>query len=127
MDPPTLHAVLEAPVPHVHEEPLQPQGEQAPDVGRQVAWRDRAGKAKCCTKRQNGKQKRKKKHFCDLSLKLVLSRVVDLSIRLSKAKFDEEADFEVRSAVAPQKPRQIHENRNFRSKILVEVFFGVEK
>ena len=31
------------------------------------------------------------------------------------AKFDEEADFEVRSAVAHQKQHQINEKRNFRS------------
>ena len=33
----------------------------------------------------------------------------DLRISLSRAKFDVEADFDVRSAVARQKPRQISE------------------
>ncbi len=33
----------------------------------------------------------------------------DLRISLSRAKFDAEADFDVRSAVAPQKPDQIDE------------------
>ena len=52
----------------------------------------------------------------------------DLRISLSRAKFDEEADFEVRSAVAPQKPHQISEKRKFGSKKFSEHnFFGVEK
>ena len=33
----------------------------------------------------------------------------DLSISLFRAKFDEETDFDIRSAVAPQNPRQIDE------------------
>ena len=45
---------------------------------------------------------------------------IDLSRSLSRAKFDEEADFEVRSAVARQKPRQISKKRNFRSEIFAE-------
>ena len=39
----------------------------------------------------------------------------DLRISLSGAKFDEEADFDVRSAVGPPKPHQIDENLTFRS------------
>ena len=46
----------------------------------------------------------------------------DLWISPSRAKFGEESDFEVRSAVAPQKPRQISEKRMFQSGI-----FGFEK
>ena len=44
----------------------------------------------------------------------------DIRKNVSKAKFDEEADFEVRSVVAPQKPYQISEKRNFRSKNFAE-------
>ena len=51
----------------------------------------------------------------------------DLWISVSRAKFDEEADFEVRPAVAPQKPRQISEKRKFRSKIFAENFFSASK
>ena len=47
----------------------------------------------------------------------------DLSISVSRAKFDEESDFEVRSAVAPQKPRQISETRYFRSEMFAEHVF----
>ena len=36
-----------------------------------------------------------------------------LQIHLSGAKFDAEADFEVRSAVAAQNPRRISEKQNF--------------
>ena len=39
----------------------------------------------------------------------------DLRISLSGAKFDEEADFDVRSAVGPPKPHQIDENLIFWS------------
>ena len=46
---------------------------------------------------------------------------------LSGAKFDEEADFEVRSAVAPQKPRQIDETRTFRPNEIDETKIGVEQ
>ena len=38
----------------------------------------------------------------------------DLRISLSGAKFDAEADFDVRSAVAPTKPHQIEEKMAFR-------------
>ena len=41
----------------------------------------------------------------------------------SRAKFDEEADFDVRSAVDLRKPHQIDENRKFRSKIFANFFF----
>ena len=41
----------------------------------------------------------------------------DLRISVSEAKFDEEADFELRSVVAHPKPRQISEKQNFRSEI----------
>ena len=53
---------------------------------------------------------------------------IDLSRSLSRAKFDEEADFEVRSAVARQNSHQIDEKPNFRSnKIAGKKCFGVEK
>ena len=52
----------------------------------------------------------------------------DLSTSRSRPRFDQQADFEVRSAVAAPKPCQIGKNRNFRSKIFAEqIFFGVEK
>ena len=52
----------------------------------------------------------------------------DLRISLSGAKFDEEADFDVRSAVGPPKPHQIDKNLIFRSENFAEIFFfGVEK
>ena len=44
----------------------------------------------------------------------------DLCISPSKAKFDEEADFDVRSAVDFRKPRQIDEKRKFQSKNFAE-------
>ena len=47
----------------------------------------------------------------------------DLRISLSGAKFDEEADFDVRSAVGPPKPHQIDENLTFRSDNLAENCF----
>ena len=51
----------------------------------------------------------------------------DLRISLSRAKFDEEADFEVRSAMARPKPCQIDKKRNFRSEIFVKKKISVEK
>ena len=51
----------------------------------------------------------------------------DLRISLSEAKFDAEADFDVRSAVAPQKPNQINEKLFFRSKKFAEKIFSVPK
>ena len=44
----------------------------------------------------------------------------DLRTSLSGPKFDEEADFDVRSAVDPRKPRQISEKRIFRSDLFAE-------
>ena len=51
----------------------------------------------------------------------------DLRIGLSEAKFDAEADFEVRSAIAPQKRDQIGEKLIFRSICFAEKIFGAEK
>ena len=52
----------------------------------------------------------------------------DLRISLSGAKFDPEADFDVRFAVARQNPRKIGKKQNFSSEIFAEkIFFGVEK
>ena len=47
----------------------------------------------------------------------------DLSLSLSKAKFDEQADFKVHSAVALQKPRQIDKKLDFRSENFAEKNF----
>ena len=52
----------------------------------------------------------------------------DLWISPSRAKFDEEADFDVRLAVGPPKPHQIDENLSFRSENSAKKKrFGVEK
>ena len=55
----------------------------------------------------------------------------DLWISLSKAKFDDEPDFEVHLAVALRKPCQISENQNLRRffdpKFLSKILFEVEK
>ena len=51
----------------------------------------------------------------------------DLRISLSEAKFDAEADFDVRSAVAPQKPDQIHEKLIFPPKKIPKKFCSVPK
>ena len=51
----------------------------------------------------------------------------DLRISLSRAKFDAEADFDVRSAVEPRKPYQIGEKQNFRSENFVEQIFEASK
>ena len=51
----------------------------------------------------------------------------DLRISLSGAKFDEEADFDVRSAVGPPKPHQIDENLTFRSENFAEKNFRRRK
>ena len=51
----------------------------------------------------------------------------DLRISLSEAKFDAEADFDVRSAVAPQKPDQIDEKLIFRSNKFPGKKFSVPK
>ena len=51
-----------------------------------------------------------------------------LRISVSRAKFDEEADFDVHSAVDPPKPHQIDEKTNFSiEKLAANFFFGVEK
>ena len=62
-----------------------------------------------------------KKNFGDLrfSRNLRFFGRADFWISQSRAKFDDEADFEVRKSVAPQKPRQIGEKRNFPSKMFV--------
>ena len=51
----------------------------------------------------------------------------DLRISLSGAKFDPEADFDVRFAVARQNPRQICKKRNFSSENFADKFFGASK
>ena len=51
----------------------------------------------------------------------------DLRISLSGAKFDAEADFDVRFAAARPNPRQISEKQNFRSEIFAEFFFWRRK
>ena len=51
----------------------------------------------------------------------------DLWISQSRAKFDEEADFEVCSAVAPQKRHQTRKKRKFRSKIFANKNFSASK
>ena len=58
---------------------------------------------------------------------LVILGRTDLRISLSRAKFDAEADFDVRLAVGRQKPSLLGEKRNFRSENFAEFFFGVEK
>ena len=50
----------------------------------------------------------------------------DLRISLSRAKLDEEADFEVCLAVPLQKARQNNEKQNIWAQIFVEKNFGVE-
>ena len=47
----------------------------------------------------------------------------DLRISLSRAKFHEEADLDVHSAVGPPKPHHIDENLTFRSENFVKKFF----
>ena len=58
---------------------------------------------------------------------LVIFGRTDLRISLSGAKFDEEADFDVRSAVGPPKPHQIDENLIFRSENFAENNFSASK
>ena len=48
---------------------------------------------------------------------------IDLRISVSGAKFDAESDFEVRLAVAPQKPGRNSKKLMFRPKIVVFCFF----
>ena len=51
----------------------------------------------------------------------------DLRISVSKAKFDAESDFEVRFAIAPQKPNKIKKNcsRLKKHRTFLFRFFGV--
>ena len=51
----------------------------------------------------------------------------DLRISLSRAKFDVEADFDVRLAVGRPKPRLLGEKRNFRSKMFAGKKFWASK
>ena len=51
----------------------------------------------------------------------------ELIIGASKAKFDVEADGEVRLSLNPQKPREKHKKLFFRSNFFSIFFFGVEK
>ena len=57
----------------------------------------------------------------------MIFRRPNLWISQSRAKFDEEADFEVRSALDPQKAHVFGEKRNFDPKFSPIIFFGVEK
>ena len=56
-------------------------------------------------------------------LNLTIFGRTDLRISLSGAKFDADADFDVRSAVAPPKPHQIDETLIFRSENVPDLFF----
>ena len=51
----------------------------------------------------------------------------DLRTSVSEAKFDAQADFDVRLAVGRPKPRLLGEKRNFRSENFAENFFWVSK
>ena len=51
----------------------------------------------------------------------------DLRLSLSRAKFDDDEDFEVRKFVDPPKPRQISEKQNFLSEIFAEKNFRHRK
>jgi|AACY02.9.fsa_nt_gi hypothetical protein len=51
----------------------------------------------------------------------------DLRKRKSGAKFDKQADFEVRLAVAPQKPSQNSKKLKFRSENFAKQFFWHRK
>ena len=57
---------------------------------------------------------------------VILGRT-DLRISLSRAKFDAEADFDVRLAVGRQKTSLLGEKQNFRSKNFAEKFFWASK
>ena len=56
-------------------------------------------------------------------IELTIFGHTDLRISLSGAKFDEEADFDVRSTVGPPKPHQVEENLTFRSENFARNFF----
>ena len=60
-------------------------------------------------------------------LNLTIFGRTDLRISLSGAKFDKEADFDLRSAVGPPKPNQIDENLIFRSENFAEKNFRPRK
>ena len=51
----------------------------------------------------------------------------DLRIGVSGSKFDAESDFEVRLAVAPQKPGQNSEKLIFRPNKIVDFFLSASK
>ena len=52
---------------------------------------------------------------------------IELILSVSKAKFDEEADFEVRLSLNPQKPSKNIKKLFFRTENVRQFFFGVEK
>ena len=60
-------------------------------------------------------------------LDLIIFGRTDFRISLSGAKFDEEADFDVRLAAGPPKPHQINENLTFRSENFAEKNFVASK
>ena len=64
--------------------------------------------------------------FSNGSFSMIFGRT-DLWISQSRAKFDEEADFEVRSVLDPQKARLFDEKRNFRSENFADKFFWRRK
>ena len=68
-----------------------------------------------CSKKSNSRVRRTTKN----AIFMIFGRT-DLRISLSRAKFDEEADFEVRSAVAPQKSCEKSEKQNFWSELFAE-------
>ena len=65
------------------------------------------------------------KHVVVLFL-MIFGRI-ELILSVSKAKFDEEADCEVRLSLNPQKPRKNIKKTFFDRKFSPQIFFGVEK
>ena len=64
--------------------------------------------------------------FHDLRVRFTIFTIfgrTDLRISLFGAKFDEEANFDVHSAVGPPKPHQIDEKLTFRSENVADFFF----
>ena len=57
---------------------------------------------------------------------MILGRT-DLRISVSRAKFDAEADFEVRLPLDPPKPSENYEKQNFQRKFFVKHFFSASK
>ena len=57
---------------------------------------------------------------------MILGRT-DLRISVSRAKFDAEADFEVRLPLDPPKPSENYEKQNFQHKFFVNNFFSASK